>query len=247
MVEIQIQKDFRKALGYFLRALRFHELHFIVEDISIPKIILRKRYLVPARIQDVKENGASIFLFFASFFVFLYYWIYFRKQINEVFVWLNEEKEVFINIGEKIPLFSGCLWKQNVIFLYPMIGGWAGSRRGTIYIGIKPEIFAKTHDVGVVIHELIHINTSMEAEKRTEHLISNWNIADELATVLLTRRLQRELLHVPENELQHLPVPFRDIHINGGIEKLEETARYASFASLLLHCSDALPKNDKGV
>lgn len=53
-----------------LRALRFRELHFILEDIPLPKFVAKKRYLVPSRMQDMKEGISSVFFLSIPFFIF---------------------------------------------------------------------------------------------------------------------------------------------------------------------------------
>lgn len=239
---IRIQKSFGKAFGYFLRALRFHELNFLLEDFSLPKTLKKNGYRIPVEIKEIR-GIPSFFLFLFSFLVFSFLWIRFGKDVHNIFSWLKNEREMLEDIAKKIPDFSKVQWNQHVVRIYPVIGGWAGSRHGEVYIGIKPEDeFLKKRPIDVVIHELIHINASEKGRERTEHIIQNWDLADELAAVVLTRKIQRDILGASDSQLQPLPIPLRDFGVEKHLNELEKIAGYASFASLLIHCSHIISK-----
>lgn len=242
-INIKIQKSFWEAFLYFLRALRYEKLNFILEDLPIPQALDRKRYLVPTSNKEAVKSWQAFYLFIISFGLFTYYWIVFRNDVAHILKSLLREKEFINKIAQEIPKYSSCKWNYKEIVIYPVVGKWAAARFGKLYIGIAPISLLDERKREIIIHELIHINASEQSKKEIESQLKNWDLADELATVVITRVMQKEVLHTPTHKLQELPSPLGEIGIEKELESLEKVAaRKVSFCNLLIYCDKVLSK-----
>jgi len=239
--KIEIQKSFWEAFLYFLRALRYEKLNFILEDLSIPQFLIKKIYLVPTSRKEVAESWQAPLLFIISLGLFACYWLVFYKDILRVLKLLRSEREFFFDILQKIPKYSHCDWNYKKIFMYPVVGKWAAARFEKLYVGITPASLSNNKSREIIIHEFIHINASEQNKEKMRNQLANWDLADELAVVITTRIIQKDVLNTPTHDLQTLPIPLGDIVSEEKLASLEKVAsRGISFVNLLIYCDRTL-------
>ncbi len=243
-LEIKIKVSFSEAFGYFLRALRYDNLNFLIEDFALPKLLSKKKYLTPTSLSEFKESSFSFVVFPIAFLTFIYYWFIFSKNIKKIAGWLKDNNRIISQAAVKIPDYTKYAWSQDEIKIYPAVGEWAATHNGKIYVGIRPSSFIDNPNIDIIIHEIIHANASEKARKEIGSQLLNWDLADELAAVILTRRVQKELFNSSNDKLQPLPIPFRNMKLENKLQSLQNiAARGISFANLLIYCDKELPIN----
>ena len=241
MIKIEIQKSFGEAFLYFLRALRCKKLNFILEDFPIPQFLLKNSYLIPTSKKEMIESWQTPLLFIVAFGLFSYYWLVFYKNILRVLKSLRSEKELLSNISLKIPQYTHCEWNYEKISIYPVVGKWAAARFDKVYIGITPVSLSDHESRGIIIHELIHMNTHEQSKNRMGNQLVNLDLADELAAIITTRIIQKNVLDRPAHDLQALTNPLGNIISEEELTSLEKVAaRGISFANLLIYCDRTL-------
>ncbi len=143
------------------------------------------------------------------------------KQINNFFddLWLKCQPELdgvmqkIVSLAEhekwvvkKIEQITGASWPYEEVIIYPSILTWAGTQKNKIRVGITPPHFIEKDFIPVLLHELIHVNTSSIALN-----LQHGNDADEIADTLLVNKI----LWAMKEELglvyraQRLAVPLR--------------------------------------
>lgn len=241
---IHVKKNLIGEFGYFLRALHYLNLHFLLEPLSFPQWFLRRRHEMPISLtQAIRSPKASILYIFA-FFAFIINQLKYFTEIKVVQGELESEIATFKKIVEAIPQYTDVAWELKNILIRPTIGAWAASRFDQIYVGTYPFSNEPNKILEIIIHELIHINASKKVKEEIGNQLPNLELVDELATVLFTRRIQREFFNTSVDKLQPLPVPLQNVvGLEAKLPFLEKaTKRVASFASLLVYCSESLSK-----
>lgn len=240
-IKIEIQKKFWEAFLYFLRALRYEKLNFTLEDISVPQFLIKKSYLVPTSKKEVKMSWQTPLLFIAAFGLFSYYWLVFYKNILHVLKLLRAEREFLVNITLEIPKYTHYNWDYEKILVYPFIGKWAAERLGKVYLGITPISLSDYERRWIIVHELVHINTSKGDRMEIGNQLVNLDLADELAVVVITRMIQKDAFNVSADDLQVLTNPLGDMISEEELASLETiAARRISFPNLLIYCDKML-------
>ncbi len=242
-LKVEIRKSFYEAFVYFLRALRYERLNFIVEDIPIPVFIAKNNYLVPTSWKEATASFKAPFLLMATFLSFAYYWIVFSRDVTRVLGILRHESRFIADMARKIPDYTHCEWEYSKVSMYPVIGKWAASRFDKLYVGITPVSISDHERRWIIVHELIHMNVHGVDRKGLGAQSTDWNLVDELAVVVVTRSIQKDVPGIQPNDLQALTIPLRDIISEKDLVSLEAVAkRGASFRNILTYCGELLSK-----
>lgn len=146
---------------------------------------------------------------------------------------LNEKKGILEHIITTIPSITDIPWKEKQITVSLGVHTWGEQYMNFICIGIAPtELFSQY--LGVCIHECIHLNASSYTEQKIHQHTHTLSLADELATILLTRKIQKEICKDDSSVFLKPSVELTEI----GIEESElETIEIDySFPKLVSRC-----------
>jgi hypothetical protein len=226
-MELRIKKSFFKAFKYFKACLKEQNVYFAIENLPLPKYLLKNRH-------KMSNLFKTPILSITAFFSFLFHWIKSTKDINKIYNWLNENENEINKIAKKIPEYTKNNWKYKIINIYPVIAKWGGENSGNIYIGTRPFSFLDDPKLSLIIHELIHANTPKNYFEELERSLENFDLAQELATIILTRKIQKDL-NISKNNLQELSVPLKEILDDKNFNEIQKnTENRISFEKMII-------------
>lgn len=236
-MRIHVKKNFIRAFGYFLRSLRHEELNFAIEGLPLPNFLLNRKHDVPATYKQAFSSPYFLFLLLVALTYFFYHWARSYKDLRKVVNWLEEVRPLLNDVCAKIPRYTGYEWQRELIEVHPVIAKWGGERSGRIYIGIRPLSFLKNPDIALLIHELIHANVPRDnLRKKIYKSVQSFNLSEELATILLTRRIQEEVLRQSVKDFQKLSVPLQSYLSESDVSRIYKSSKNAaSFAKLVTY------------
>jgi hypothetical protein len=226
-MELRIKKSFFKAFKYFKICLKEQNVYFAIENLPLPKYLLKNRHKTSSFLK-------TPILYITAFFSFLFHWIKSSKDINKIYNWLNKNKNEINKIATKIPGYTKNDWKHKTINIYPVIAKWGGENSGSIYIGTRPFSFLNNPELSLIIHELIHANNPKNDLKELQKRLEHFDLAQELATITLTRKIQKDL-NISKNNLQELSIPLKEILDNKSFNKIQKNIENkSSFEKMII-------------
>jgi hypothetical protein len=250
MSRVNIKFNIFETFYSFWEDLRRGEDSFFLENFKIPNILKENSYRLSPKVGGVRNIQDVIFLFIIKL-TFIYNLLLEFKNIQKIKKLLLNNLNIIEKIYDIIPTYTNQKWGMENVDVYIVLKNWAEMKKEKIYIGIKPSKGLEKENVliSLLIHELIHFNTHNLCEKIMYETKANEDIfmlAEELAVILLTRRIQKERLNASYEDLQKLSVELQDIK-DEDLEKLEKDAQKLSFNQLIVGCYLFLGKNKQSI
>lgn len=247
--KIYIKISFKKAFSIFIKDLRKINQPFFLEDFKLPNLIEKNKYKIPKNIKEFKKFF-DFYLIIIIFLWFLYLYILNIKNIIKIYKKILKNKNLIEKIIRIIPNYTNNKWSINNINIYICIKNWAESINNEILIGIKPKNILNNENnlIGIIIHESIHCNTQKEFDAKIKKLTNDEKIklAEELAVLILTRKIQNIELNLNSENLQPLTSEFKFIN-NKNFKNFEQKIKNINSFNQLVIQSYFFIKENGGV
>jgi hypothetical protein len=236
---VNIKFNIFETFYSFWDDLRRVKYSFFLEDFRIPKIIKKNAYKLPSKINDVRSIQDIIFFLIIKL-TFIYNFILEAKNIQKIKKLLLDNLSIIEKIYNIIPDYTNHKWQKDYVDIYIVLKNWAETKKEKIYIGIKPfEVMKKKNFlISLLIHELIHFNTHKLCEEIMYEIKADEDVfllSEELAVILLTRKIQKEKLGMSYEDLQKLSFELQDVKYED-FEKFEKEVQKFSFSQLIVQC-----------
>lgn len=247
--KIYIKISFKKAFSIFIKDLKKINQSFFLEDFKLPNLIEKNKYKIPKNIKEFKKFF-DFYLIIIIFLWFLYLYILNIKNIIKIYKKILKNKNLIEKIIRIIPNYTNNKWSINNINIYICIKNWAESINNEILIGIKPKNILNNENnlIGIIIHECIHCNTQKEFDTKIKKLTNDEKIklAEELAVLILTRKIQHIELNLNSENLQPLTSEFKFIN-NKNFKNFEQKIKNINSFNQLVIQSYFFIKENGGV
>lgn len=104
-----------------------------------------------------------------------------QRELNSVLRKLTDFTLYERWLSREIPRQTGRTWPYREIIFYPSFLAWSASTKNTIRVGIAPKHFLEKDFIGVLIHELIHVNThAIKTKSKLKYAVDSKEIADTI-------------------------------------------------------------------